>query len=65
MAMVGALIVAQVLTLITTPVTHLYMDRFNHFATTHLRGKRTRRRGSPMRVEARRSSKPVILKNVR
>jgi multidrug efflux pump subunit AcrB len=36
-AVVGGLIVSQALTLFTTPVTYLYMDRFNAFVTRQLR----------------------------
>jgi hydrophobe/amphiphile efflux-1 (HAE1) family protein len=36
-AVVGGLIVSQALTLFTTPVTYLYMDRFSAFAARHLR----------------------------
>jgi hydrophobe/amphiphile efflux-1 (HAE1) family protein len=39
-AVVGGLIVSQALTLFTTPVTYLYMDRFSSFAARHLRRKR-------------------------
>ena len=39
-AVVGGLIVSQALTLFTTPVTYLYMDRFSAFAARHLRRKR-------------------------
>ena len=35
-AVVGGLIVSQALTLFTTPVTYLYMDRFSNFAARHL-----------------------------
>jgi multidrug efflux pump subunit AcrB len=34
-AVVGGLIVSQALTLFTTPVTYLYMDRFSEFAARH------------------------------
>jgi hydrophobe/amphiphile efflux-1 (HAE1) family protein len=39
-AVVGGLIVSQALTLFTTPVTYLYMDRFSEFAARNLRRKR-------------------------
>ena len=39
-AVVGGLIVSQALTLFTTPVTYLYMDRFSSFAARHLRRNR-------------------------
>jgi multidrug efflux pump subunit AcrB len=39
-AVVGGLIVSQALTLFTTRVTYLYMDRFSGFAARHLRRKR-------------------------
>jgi HAE1 family hydrophobic/amphiphilic exporter-1 len=35
-AVVGGLIVSQALTLFTTPVTYLYMDRFSNFTARHL-----------------------------
>jgi multidrug efflux pump subunit AcrB len=35
-AVVGGLIVSQALTLFTTPVTYLYMDRFSEFAARHM-----------------------------
>jgi hydrophobe/amphiphile efflux-1 (HAE1) family protein len=40
-AVVGGLIVSQALTLFTTPVTYLYMDRFSEFAARHL-GRRNK-----------------------
>jgi Cu/Ag efflux pump CusA len=39
-AVVGGLIVSQALTLFTTPVTYLYMDRFSSFASRYLQRKR-------------------------
>jgi multidrug efflux pump len=39
-AVVGGLIVSQALTLFTTPVTYLYMDRFRVFAARRLRRRR-------------------------
>jgi hydrophobe/amphiphile efflux-1 (HAE1) family protein len=39
-AVVGGLIVSQALTLFTTPVTYLYMDRFSAFTSRHLGGKK-------------------------
>jgi hydrophobe/amphiphile efflux-1 (HAE1) family protein len=39
-AVVGGLILSQALTLFTTPVTYLYMDRFSRFAGRHLRSSR-------------------------
>jgi hydrophobe/amphiphile efflux-1 (HAE1) family protein len=39
-AVVGGLIVSQALTLFTTPVTYLYMDRFSAFTARHLGGKK-------------------------
>jgi multidrug efflux pump subunit AcrB len=39
-AVVGGLIVSQALTLFTTPVTYLYMDRFSSFAARRLRRQR-------------------------
>jgi hydrophobe/amphiphile efflux-1 (HAE1) family protein len=38
-AVVGGLIVSQALTLFTTPVTYLYMDRFSDFMARHLRSR--------------------------
>jgi hypothetical protein len=60
------LIVSQALTQFTTPVTYLYVDRFNHFATTLLRGKRPCVAEAPC-GGARRSSDSelIILENVR
>jgi Cu/Ag efflux pump CusA len=45
-AVVGGLIVSQMLTLFTTPVTYLYMERLGGFASRHLR--REREAFSPM-----------------
>jgi multidrug efflux pump len=39
-AVVGGLIVSQALTLFTTPVTYLYMDRFSVSAARRLRRRR-------------------------
>ena len=66
-AVVGGLIVSQALTLFTTPVTYLYMDRFSHFAAAHLRGKKDQPSRKSPAVEARRSSdsEPIVLENVR
>jgi multidrug efflux pump subunit AcrB len=46
-AVVGGLVVSQALTLFTTPVTYLYMDRFSSFLARHLRPKRE----APMAAE--------------
>ena len=45
-AVVGGLIVSQALTLFTTPVTYLYMERFSEWATLGLARLRRSRRGS-------------------
>ena len=45
-AVVGGLIVSQALTLFTTPVTYLYMERFSEWATIRLVRLRRSRRGS-------------------
>jgi len=42
-AIVGGLIVSQMLTLYTTPVVYLYMDRLQIWLLSHLRGHRRRR----------------------
>jgi HAE1 family hydrophobic/amphiphilic exporter-1 len=46
-AMVGGLLVSQVLTLITTPIIYLYMERLRHFIATF-----GRRRQRPVAVAA-------------
>jgi multidrug efflux pump len=38
-AIVGGLILSQLLTLYTTPVVYLYVDRFNRFWTRSIRGR--------------------------
>src|SRR5207244_6587864 len=38
-AIVGGLILSQLLTLYTTPVVYLYVDRFNRFWTRSVRGR--------------------------
>jgi multidrug efflux pump len=43
-AIVGGLIVSQMLTLYTTPVVYLYMDRLQIWLMSHLRGLRHRSR---------------------
>ena len=43
-AIVGGLIVSQMLTLYTTPVVYLYMDRLQLWLRAHLRGDRRRSR---------------------
>ncbi len=49
-AIVGGLLVSQLLTLYTTPVVYLYLDRFRLWARTRARrGAGARRRRSPMR----------------
>jgi multidrug efflux pump subunit AcrB len=45
-AVVGGLIVSQALTLFTTPVTYLYMERFSEWASPRLARLRRSRRGS-------------------
>jgi HAE1 family hydrophobic/amphiphilic exporter-1 len=37
-AMVGGLVLSQILTLFTTPVVYLYLDRFSHWLTNRKRG---------------------------
>jgi predicted RND superfamily exporter protein len=37
-AMVGGLLLSQLLTLFTTPVVYIYLDRINHWVT-HLRSR--------------------------
>ncbi|HEY7247648.1 MAG TPA: efflux RND transporter permease subunit, partial [Xanthobacteraceae bacterium] len=49
-AVVGGLIVSQALTLFTTPVTYLYMERLNAWATRRLAQLRDSRRGSAARA---------------
>jgi AcrB/AcrD/AcrF family/Biotin-lipoyl like len=49
-AVVGGLIVSQALTLFTTPVTYLYMDRFSEFTARHL-GQKKDKSPSKARVE--------------
>lgn len=39
----GGLVVSQLLTLYTTPVVYLYLDRFNKWISTHMQNFRTRR----------------------
>ncbi|MGA2127930.1 MAG: efflux RND transporter permease subunit [Xanthobacteraceae bacterium] len=51
-AVVGGLIVSQALTLFTTPVTYLYMDRFSAFAARHLRRRHVPTRLRPTAGEA-------------
>jgi hypothetical protein len=45
-AVVGGLIVSQALTLFTTPVTYLYMERFSEWITPRLARLRGSRQGS-------------------
>ena len=50
LTMVGGLIVSQALTLYTTPVLYLYLDRLQHWATRGRSAKRSRSgRGAPAR----------------
>ena len=46
-AVVGGLIVSQALTLFTTPVTYLYMDRFSAFTSRHLGRKKEKTAPKP------------------
>jgi multidrug efflux pump subunit AcrB len=55
-AVVGGLIVSQALTLFTTPVTYLYMDRFSKFAARHLRRKRDVSQRKPVEAAASREA---------
>jgi multidrug efflux pump subunit AcrB len=55
-AVVGGLIVSQALTLFTTPVTYLYMDRFNSFTARHLRRKREASSQTPTASQPERST---------
>ena len=43
LAIVGGLIVSQMLTLYTTPVVYIYMDRFQFWLLSHLPGRRRRK----------------------
>ena len=54
---------SQALTLFTTPVTYLYMDRFSEFASRHLLGKKDHPPRKSQVVEARCPIEPVIFKN--
>jgi multidrug efflux pump len=48
---IGGLIVSQLLTLYTTPVVYLFMDRLQHWWWRRL-GRREPRVGGPIEVEA-------------
>jgi hydrophobe/amphiphile efflux-1 (HAE1) family protein len=55
-AVVGGLIVSQALTLFTTPVTYLYMDRFSAFTARHLGRKKDKASPKPPVEAASRSA---------
>jgi multidrug efflux pump subunit AcrB len=55
-AVVGGLIVSQALTLFTTPVTYLYMDRFSAFTARHLGRKKDKAAPTPPAEAASRSA---------
>jgi multidrug efflux pump subunit AcrB len=59
-AVVGGLIVSQALTLFTTPVTYLYMDRLSGFAARHLRRAESAARKSDTGEADREAPLPVI-----
>jgi multidrug efflux pump subunit AcrB len=64
-AVVGGLIVSQALTLFTTPVTYLYMDRFSEFAARYTGRKKGQPPRTPPAAQVDRNSSLPSVRSIR